>query len=66
MIDVDVESIAHGDNHIYSSFTKKAIAVSMIAWKCSCLDLWALRMMSVVENGQLIISQHNSMDDNDD
>ena len=31
MIDVDAESIARGDTHICSSFTEKAIAVSMNA-----------------------------------
>ena len=40
-----------------SSFTEKAIAVSMNAWNCSGLDSWALRMMRVVENGQLIVNR---------
>ena len=75
MIEVDVESNARGDEHIVSSFTRKAIAVPMNAWKCSCLDLRALvRMMRVVEYNQLtvivivmvIVSQQNSMDDDDD
>ena len=57
MIDVDVESNARGDKHIVSSFTKKAIAVSMNAWKCSCLDSRALRMMIVLEDGQLIVNR---------
>ena len=46
MIDVDDESIARGDKHIYSSFTKEAIAVSMNAWKRSCLDSRVLRMIN--------------------
>ena len=37
MIDVDAESIARGDKHIRSSFTEKAIAVSMNAWKLEVL-----------------------------
>ena len=57
MIDLDVESIARGDKHICSSFTEKAIAVSMNAWKCSGLDSRALRMMRVVENVQLIVNR---------
>ena len=50
MIDVDVESIARGDTHICSSFTEKAIAVSMNAWKCSGLDSWAMRFAKIPEN----------------
>ena len=57
MIEVDAESIARGDKHIRSSFTEKAIAVFMNAWKCFGLDSWALRMMRVVENGQLIVNR---------
>ena len=55
MIDVDAESIARGGKHICSSFTEKA--VSMNAWKCFGLDSWDLRMMRVVENGQLIVNR---------
>ena len=36
MIDIDVESMACGDKCICPSFTKKAIAVSMNAWRRSC------------------------------
>ena len=57
IIDVDAESIARGDTHICSSFTEKAIAVSMNARKCSGLDSRGLRMMRVVENGQLIVNR---------
>ena len=57
MINVDAESIARGDTHICLSVTEKAIAMSMNAWKCSGLDSWALRMMRMVENGQLIFSR---------
>ena len=53
MLDVDAESIARGDEHICSSFTKRLlqIAVSMNAWKCYCLDSRALMMMRVVAQG---------------
>ena len=57
MIDVDAESTARGDTHICLSFTEKAIAVSMNAWKRFGLDSWDLRMMRVVENGQLIVNR---------
>ena len=57
MIDVDAESIARGDTHICLSFTEKAIAVSTNARKCSGLDSRGLRMMRVVENGQLIVNR---------
>ena len=50
MIDVDAESIARGDTHICLSFTEKAIAVSMNAWKCSGLDSRALRSKGMVDD----------------
>ena len=67
MIEVDVESIARGDKHIGSSFTKKAIAPWMresapvlIRGLWGWWEWW-------MEYGQLIVdSQQNSMDDGDD
>ena len=50
MIDVDAESTARGDTHICLSFTEKAIAVSMNAWKCSGLDSRALRRKEMVDD----------------
>ena len=59
IVEVAVDSIACGDRHIHSSSTEKAIAVSMNAWKCSCLDSWALRRMKLMEYGQLIANTDN-------
>ena len=50
MIDVDAESTARGDTHICLSFTEKAIAASMNAWKCSGLDSRALRRKEMVDD----------------
>ena len=50
MIDVDAESTARGDTHICLSFTEKAIAVSMNAWKCSGLDSRALGRKEMVDD----------------
>ena len=50
MSDVDAELTARGDKHICSSFTEKAIAVSMNVWKCSGLDSKALRRKGIVDD----------------
>ena len=50
MIDVDAESTARGDAHICLSFTEKAIAVFMNAWKCFSLDSRALGRKEMVDD----------------
>ena len=57
IVEVAVESILHVETDIFVRCS--AVAVFMNAWKCFCLDSWALRKMRMVENGIFIKNYYN-------